>query len=132
MLINYNKLRIYGLSLCIMGKYIYFCICVFHSIKFKIKVSVYLFVKSGRLFLFLISQKSAVEPTSLTIKHPPPLIEIPDHIDDMNAEHTTTLVRCCSVVVNDADTRIIHRAIASMHASGDVDILGIHEETLVE
>ena len=28
MLIKYNKLRIYDLSLCIMGKYIYFCICV--------------------------------------------------------------------------------------------------------
>ena len=115
-----------------MGKYIYFCICVFHSIKFKIKVSVYLFVKSGRLFLFLISQKSAVEPTSLTIKHPSPLIEIAYHIDDMNAKHTTTLIGCGSVVVNDTHLRIIHGAIASMHASGDVDILGIHEETLVE
>lgn len=73
-----------------------------------------------------------VDAAALAIEEPTPFVEITYHIGDMNPQHAAAFSRSCRMFVYYADSGPIHSFPFAVDTSGDVDVFGIHEETLVE
>lgn len=79
-----------------------------------------------------VSLDLIVEQVPFRIVYPSPFVEVSDHVDDMYPEHSERFVRCRFVVMDYGRPRPIYCEIVSVYAACEIDILGIHEEPLIE
>ncbi len=73
-----------------------------------------------------------IEAAALGVEEPTPLAKIARQVDSMNDRHTQIVIRRCTVGMNYAHAGVIERLVISMYAAGQVYVLGVHEEALVE
>lgn len=77
-------------------------------------------------------ERMGIDLAAFAVKPPSPLVEVPDHVTAMHPEHPQATVTRRTVGVDYSCPGIIQRDIPFMHATGNINILRVHEITLVK
>ena len=75
---------------------------------------------------------SSIDHTAFPVAEPPPFVEISHHVHGMNLGHAHAAVAGRTVSMHHGDAGPIKCVGYGMDASGEVNVLGIHEKAFVE
>lgn len=81
---------------------------------------------------FNVFQQLLVVEYPFFVVEPPPFVKIFDDVHDVDIQQFGTSSVCAVEQVRDGDFRIEYSLIFFVHASGYVNVFGIHEEMLVQ